>query len=262
MELSLRNNTLKSKLLKREVTIGSWITIPDEIVAEIMAKKFDWLVIDLEHSAIDLSEAQKLVRIVDLCGSAPLIRVSENDAALIKRAMDTGACGIVVPMVNSKQEAQKAVEAVRYPPAGRRGVGLARAQGYGSAFESYREWLNRESVVIVQIEHVDSVNHLKEILNVPGIDGFIVGPYDLSASLGRPGGFSHPLVQRSMRHVIRLARSMNSNAGIHVIPPDPKEVRMRIRQGYRFIGFSLDTLLLATACQNGIDRLKKARGRK
>ena len=118
--------SLKRKLRNHEVVIGSWITIGDEIVTEIMAKQpFDFLTVDMEHSAIDLSQAQKLIRVIDLSGTVPLVRVSENDPTLIKRVMDAGASGVIVPMVNTRQDAMKAVEAVKYPPEGKRGVGLA-----------------------------------------------------------------------------------------------------------------------------------------
>src|SRR3989338_2009418 len=152
---------LKEKLKNKNLTIGSWITIGHPSIAEIMVKAgFDWLAVDMEHSAITLEQAQTLIQVIELGGCVPLVRVEENNPTLIKRVMDTGAYGIIVPMVNNKSDAVKAVEAVRYPPLGKRGVGLARAQGYGISFEKYKKWLNTESVVIVQIEHIDAVRNL------------------------------------------------------------------------------------------------------
>lgn len=255
----MRSNTLKKKLQKKQVTIGSWITIGNEIVAEIMAKAgFEWLVVDMEHSAIDLPQAQKLVRVIDLCGCIPLIRVGENNNRLIKRAMDTGAYGVIVPMVNSREDAQKAVGAVHYPPLGKRGVGLARAQGYGISFEDYKKWLRKESVIIVQVEHVESVRNLESILSVPGIDGFVVGPYDISGSIGQPGNFSHPLVKKNLRNIMSTSKVMKANAGIHVIEPDPQEVTARIKEGYKIIAFSLDSLILSRFCQDQLKKIKRS----
>jgi 2-dehydro-3-deoxyglucarate aldolase len=175
------NDSLKKKLRKNVVTVGSWITIGHAAIAEIMAKiGFDWLVIDMEHSAITLHEAQQLIQVIDLCGVTPLVRVGENNPYLIKRVMDAGSYGVMVPMVNTKEDAIKAVNAVKYPPVGTRGVGLARAQGYGMDFERYNNRLNRDSVVIVQIEHIKAVENLDDILSVDGVDAFFVGPYDLS----------------------------------------------------------------------------------
>ena len=199
--VSKENNNLKQKLKNSEATIGSWITLAHPAIAEIMAKAgFDWLVVDLEHSVITIREAEELIRVIDLCNVVPLVRVSSNDPIQIKRVMDAGAHGVVIPMINSPEEAEKAVAAVRYPPRGIRGVGLARAQGYGINFNDYTEWVNKESVVIVQIEHIDAINNLGKILSTDGVDGFIVGPYDLSASLGFPGQFDHTLMINAMIH--------------------------------------------------------------
>ena len=256
----MTGSSLKKKLNRRALTIGSWITIGNEIIAELMAKMaFDWLTIDMEHSAIDLSEAQKLIRIIQLCGCVPLVRVPENDATVIKRVMDAGAHGVIVPMVNSKEDAQKAVEAVKYPSQGKRGVGLARAQGYGMGFGAYKDWVNKESVVIVQVEHVRAVKHLRSILGVKGVDGFIVGPYDLSASMGYPGEFLRPAVRTCLEEIIRVAKALRTTAGIHVIPPDHREVKARIEEGYRLIAFSLDTLFLANACQTSLTAISTRR---
>lgn len=136
--------SLKTKFVRREITIGSWITIGHQAVAEIMAGAgFDWLTVDMEHSAITLDIAQQLIQTIDLCGCIPLVRVGENNANLIKRVMDAGAYGVIIPMVNTKEDAERAVDAVKYPPIGKRGVGLARAQKYGLGFEEYKKWLEK-----------------------------------------------------------------------------------------------------------------------
>ncbi len=139
--------SLKKKLINGQLTIGSWITVGNTSVAEIMSQAgFDWLVVDIEHSAISLHQVQNLVQVIELAGIAPLVRVSENYHSVIKRIMDMGGHGVIVPMVNTPEEAWKAVQAVKYPPLGTRGVGLSRAQGYGMKFEEYRKWVNEESI--------------------------------------------------------------------------------------------------------------------
>ena len=120
--------------------------------------------------------------------------------------MDAGAHGVIVPMVNSRDDAEKAVSAVKYPPFGTRGVGLARAQGYGMDFETYKAWVEKESIVIAQIEHIDAVNNIDEIISTEGLDGFIVGPYDLSGSLGIPGQFDNELVIDALETVKNAAK--------------------------------------------------------
>ncbi len=153
--------TLRKKINSKKLTLGSWITLGHPAIAEIMANAgFDWLVVDLEHSVIDLEMASDLIRTIDLCGTAPLVRLTSNDQNQIKRVMDAGAHGIIVPMVNTPAEAVMAVAATRYSPVGSRGVGLARAQGYGANFQDYLKWQSEGPVVIVQIEHKGAVDQL------------------------------------------------------------------------------------------------------
>jgi 2-keto-3-deoxy-L-rhamnonate aldolase RhmA len=243
-------NALKTKLQNNQLTIGSWITLGSTNIAEIMAKAgFEWLTVDMEHSVITIDAAQKLIQVIDGCGVVPLVRVGENNPNLIKRVMDAGAYGVIVPMVNTRDQAEAAVKAVKYPPIGTRGVGLARAQGYGFDFDEYAATVNDESVVIVQVEHIDSVNNLEDILSVKGVDGCIIGPYDLSGSLGMPGNFSHPDVLAALERVESVCKKMNVPLGMHVIEPDYRLVINSVKKGYVFIAFSLDSLFLGTSCR-------------
>ena len=142
---------MSKKRLLSHLTIGSWILIGLPAVAEIMASAgFDWLAVDLEHSAITLREAEDLIRIIDIKGVIPFVRLSSNNPEQIKRVMDMGAHGVIVPMVKTPNEAQRAVKAVKYPPVGERSIGLARAQGYGAKFEHYFDWQAENTYVIVQ----------------------------------------------------------------------------------------------------------------
>lgn len=248
---------LKKRLKKKELTIGSWLQIGSPIVAEIMAQAgFDWLVVDMEHSAIGIDKAQSLIQIIELAGCVPLVRLSSNDPVLIRRVMDAGSHGIIVPNVNSADDAVEAVKAIKYPPNGTRGVGLFRAQGYGFNFEEYKKWQAAESVVIVQIEHIEGVNNLEAILNTDGVDGFIIGPYDLSASLGIPGEFEHPDFKAALHTVHRVSEEANVLMGIHVVMPDVAAAMERINEGYRFIAYSIDTLFLGQSCRDGLKQIR------
>lgn len=249
---------LKKRLKQNEITIGSWITIGSTIVAEIMARAgFDWLVVDMEHSAITLAEAQDLIRVIELSGVTPLVRVGHNQPNLIKRVMDTGAHGVIVPMINTKEEAEQAVGSVKYPPLGFRGVGLARAQKYGDDFEGYRLWNQEESLIIVQIEHIKAVENLEDILSVAGVDGFIIGPYDLSGSLGVPGQFDHKEVIQALKQVKKIAVKKEVISGYHVISPDPKALNDKKEEGYKFIAFSLDIQFLARSTTQALAKFKQ-----
>jgi len=242
----------------KQLALGSWITLAHPAVAEIMANAgFDWLAVDLEHSVITIREAEELIRIIDLCGVIPLVRLTSNNPDLIKRVMDAGSHGVIVPMINSAEDAMKAVESVKYPPLGRRGVGLARAQKYGADFDSYKEWQKDSPVIIAQIEHIDAVENFRSIISVDGIDGFIIGPYDLSSSMGIPGEFEHPEFLEVMHKIHATAAEVNAVGGIHVIEPDEQQLQDRISQGYRFIAYSLDIRMLDSLCRSAVNKVNR-----
>lgn len=248
--------TLKKKLRDRKLSIGSWITIGDNAIAEIMSRAgFDWLAVDMEHSALTVAQCQELIRVIDLCQVAALVRVGANDPLLIKRAMDAGAHGVIVPMVGSREDAERAVKAVKYPPEGSRGVGLSRAQGYGTSFNKYKQWLETESVVVAQIEHINGVNNLDEIMEVEGVDAIMVGPYDLSGSLGIPGNFEDRRMLQALEKIQKLAFKKRISLGYHVISSDPKLVEKKIEEGYTFIAFGVDFLFLGDNCRLGLEVL-------
>ena len=247
----------KSKITDR-LTIGSWIQIGHPAVVDIMATAgFDWLTVDLEHSAITIQEAEELIRIIELKGVVPLVRLSSNNAEQIKRVMDSGAHGIIVPMVNSTEDARKAISAAKYPPVGTRSFGLARAQGYGTKFSEYLNWEKESAIVVVQIEHIDAVNNLESIFSVPGLDGYFVGPYDLSGSLGIPGEFEHPEYIQTMAEIKRIADKKKIPGGLHLVEPDPDKLVQSINEGHRFIAYGMDTRILDTGCRLGLNSIKK-----
>ncbi len=241
------------------MTLGSWITLNHISIVEIMADAgFDWLCVDMEHSVIDYYGAEKLIATIEAKGCVPYVRVGANDPLIIKRVLDAGAKGIIVPMINSKIDAEKAVNAVKYPPLGNRGVGLARAQGYGFNFEEYVDTINNETRVIVQIEHIDAINNLEDIITVDGIDGTIIGPYDLSGSMGKPGKYEDSDVVDVLRKYEEVSKKMDKPMGYHIIKPNHKLVLEKIKNGYTFIAFSLDILFLGTICREEMNFLRSS----
>jgi 2-keto-3-deoxy-L-rhamnonate aldolase RhmA len=244
--------------VKSKVQLGSWITLNNPSIAEIMSDAgFDWLCIDLEHSVTDYFEAQQLIAAIQSKGIKAFVRVGENNTRIIKRVLDAGADGIIVPSVNSAAEAKKAVQAVYYPPFGKRGVGLARAQGYGFQFDEYREGKAKEIILIAQIEHVKAIDELDEIIQTEGIHGTFIGPYDLSGSLGKPGQYDDDDVKDALLQYDRIASKYNKLIGFHVVPPDYKLVEEKILKGYNFIAFSFDAFFLGNAIREQLNFLKK-----
>lgn len=246
----------KEKLASGKFTLGSWITIGHPAIAEIFARAgYEWVVVDLEHTTIAIDTAGEMIRTIDLCGSSPLVRLTSIDPNQIKRMLDAGAHGIVVPNVNSAEEAARAVAATRYAPLGTRGVGLARAQGYGARFREYFEWQKSGPVVIVQIEHRDALRRLDEILTVPGVDGFIIGPYDLSCSMGIPGEFERAEFMDAMTTIRATAKRVRCPAGMHIVEPDLARFTQTVRDGYDFVAYSADLRILDVGARLGIATL-------
>jgi len=173
--------------------------------------------------------------------------------------MDAGAQGIVVPMVKNTKDAMCAVAATRYPPQGNRGVGLARAQKYGASFKEYLDWqsdIYSGPVVVVQIEHIDAVQKIDEIFSVSGIDAYMIGPYDLSGSLNKPGKFDDPEVKKAIETIIQAGKKYNIPAGFHSVSSNPNEAFDRQEQGFIFLAFSTDAILLADSSILAMKQIK------
>jgi 2-dehydro-3-deoxyglucarate aldolase len=204
----------RTRLKQKEVLLGTILTLPSPDLAEVLALTgLDWLFIDMEHSTLDAAAAQAVLQAV--AGRLDcLIRVPLNDEVWIKKALDTGAAGIIVPQVNTVEEAELVVRYSRYPPQGARSVGLARAHGYGADLQGYLSRANHEVVVVVQAEHILAVQNIAAIVQVEGIDAILVGPYDLSNSMGLVGQVEHPEVQAAIARVRQVCQASSMPLGI------------------------------------------------
>ena len=251
-------NNLKKKIKNGELLLGGWITLYHPAIAEIFSNaNFDWIAVDLEHSVITMSEAEELIRIIELKGVSPLVRLSSIDADQIKRIMDAGAHGIIIPMIKSVNDIDDVNRCLLYPPRGIRGVGLARAQQYGANFDEYINNFNDEVVIIPQIEHIDSVSNIETILSHESVDAFLLGPYDLTASMGIPGQFENKDYVEAINLVMSTAERLGKSGGIHIIEPDPIELKNRINGGFKFIAFSLDIRILDSVLNKSLSEIIK-----
>jgi len=227
-------------------SIGTWLSLPNESVAEIFSKAgYDWVVIDLEHSSININQAEQLIRVIDLAGSKPFVRLSGHSSSQIKRVLDAGAKGILAPMVETKAQIDSIISACHYPPSGNRGMGLARAQGYGEA-NAKSEYIltNSKNIEIyAQIESVAGIANLDSILSQE-IDGYFIGPYDLSASLGNPGVFDSDAFINAEEEILRASKQHQVKAGYHLVEPNPEQIPLLVNKGYDMIAFSVDIRML------------------
>lgn len=247
-------DSFKRKLMHHDLLIGTILSLPSPEIAEIFySAGFDWLFIDLEHSALSIRDAQVILQVAE--PRIPcIIRVPSNDEVWIKKALDIGSSGIIIPNVREAKEAEHAVRLCKYPPEGIRSVGIARAQGYGDKFEEYISSANDEIAVIIQIEHIDAVDNIEDLITVHGIDGIFIGPYDLSASIGKLGILTDTHVQNAISQIKQCAEQANVPLGI--FGATAEAVKPYIKRGYTLIAIGIDTHILGDAAKNIISLIE------
>jgi 4-hydroxy-2-oxoheptanedioate aldolase len=254
----LKKNNLKEVLKEGKNVFGPFMKFTDPAAVEIMGfAGFDFVIIDAEHGPISMQSAQNMIRAAETANITPVIRVANNDEALILRALDIGAQGIEIPQINSKPQAIKAVRSVKYAPQGERGVcRYVRAANYSSMdkFEYFKS-ANNETMIIAHIEGVEGINNLDEILSVPGIDVIFIGPYDLSQSLGIPGEVNNPLVTEKMKEVVSKCRENKVTVG--TFADDVETAKSWVSLGVQYMSFSVDVGILYEASKQIVEKLKK-----
>jgi 2-dehydro-3-deoxyglucarate aldolase len=246
--------SFRTRLKSKEPLLGTLLTLPSPDLAEVLAlTELDWLFVDLEHSTMDAGAAQAILQAV--AGRMDcLLRVPLNDEVWIKKALDTGATGIIVPQVNTVAEAERVVRFSRYPPLGARSVGLARAQAYGADLQGYLSRANAEVVVVIQAEHILAVQNIEALVAVEGIDAILVGPYDLSNSMGLVGQVEHPDVQAAIEHIRQVCQRRGLPLGIFTASTE--RAAELIAQSYSLLAISTDALLVSQSVKEIIQKLR------
>ena len=246
--------SFRTRLTRGDLLVGTLVSLPAPEVAEILAEAgLDWLFIDMEHSQLDPPAAQLILQAVDQRIDC-VLRVALNDEIWLKKALDTGASGVMIPQVNSAEDARRAVRFCKYPPQGGRSVGLWRAQGYGARLAQYLAEANRQTAVIIQAEHIQAVNNIEAIIAVEGVDAVLVGPYDLSASMDHMGQVEHPDVQAAIQHVRRACQTRGMPLGIFATTAE--RAKAYIQEGYRLVAAGGDTLMLGNAARDILGKLR------
>ncbi|HKK15818.1 MAG TPA: aldolase/citrate lyase family protein [Gammaproteobacteria bacterium] len=239
--MARKKNKFAEQLRRGDLLIGTLVSLPSAEITELLASSgFDWLFIDAEHGAFNPQQAQTMLQAAGECPC--VIRVPAADDIWIKKALDCGAAGIIVPQVHTADQARQIVNSAKYSPTGSRGVGIGRAHKYGIEFEDYLEKANRETAVIIQAESQAAVDNIDAIAKVKGIDAIFIGPYDLSASLGKTGQVTHKEVVRAINKVANACKSANVRAGIFGV--NAAAVKPYIKTGFTLITAGVDTLLL------------------
>jgi 4-hydroxy-2-oxoheptanedioate aldolase len=254
-----RYNRVKAKISKGEGAVGTFLMGAEAAYIEILGYAgFDFVIIDTEHAPNDISVVQDLIRAAEVSGLTAIVRVTKNDPSYIKRALDVGAGGILVPQVNTAAEAAAVIKAAKYAPKGERGLaGIVRAANYGfTPFPEYLEYADKQVLVITQVEHVDAVTNLDEILAVDGIDGIFIGPTDLSQSMGMAGQFNSPRLQSTIEQVIERGVASAKWAGIFCL--DEADAQHWQSKGAQMVCIGTDTMLFGRAARSVMKTMQSA----
>jgi len=255
-------DSIREALLRRRTAIGTWVQVGHPAIVEVFAAAgFDWICVDCEHTDIDVAGFTALARAGYGRGVAILARVKDNDTLAIRQVLDMGAHGVIVPLVNSADEAERAVQAAKYPPRGVRGFCFSRMNDWGKGFEDYIATANDRIAVVVMIESRQGVENIDSILATGGVDGVFVGPYDMSGSYGMPGKTDDPVIRDACRKVADACRAAGKSAGMHVVLPSPEAMEQAVADGFTFIAVGVDTVFLAGAARDALKAARLAAGR-
>ena len=248
------SSNLRKRLKDGELVLGTILSLNSPDVAEILSGLgFDWIFIDAEHSTLDPHHLQAIFQAVG--DSVPcVVRLPALDEIVVKKTLDAGAAGLIVPQVNNAEQVAQLIKWGRYHPAGSRGLGFGRAQGYGLKVGEYLETANESVLLSVQAESAEAVKNIEAIVQVEGLDAVLIGPYDLSASMGLPGQVDHPDVKAAIQHVADVCQEAGMPTGIFGLTAEA--VQPYIDKGFKFIVVGADTFLLGTAARQLLDQLR------
>jgi 2-dehydro-3-deoxyglucarate aldolase len=243
---------IRDNLRTGQPSIGSWIQIPHASIAEIMGQSgYDWVAVDMEHGAISVQQLPDIFRALELGNTLPLVRLLQGEPKECKQALDAGAGGVIVPMVESAEQVEEIKQAICWPPSGNRGVGFSRANLFGKYFDIYVEEA-QQPFLAVMIENMKAVANLDGILSVNGLDAILIGPYDLSASMGLTGQFDNPKFNQVVKEIIEKCNKYKIPCGDHLVEPSLPALKQRVKNGYRFIAYSIDSVFINNSAQRPI----------
>lgn len=255
----MRHNRVKQVLQQGQVVLGSEVSgLHSPETPRVFAESgLDFAFIDMEHTAMGLETVAMLVHAARQAGIVPIVRVPQAEYAWVARVLDNGALGIIVPRVNTPEEARQIVSWTRYPPRGVRGFACTRAQSEGEPISArdYIDWVDAQTLVVIQIERQEAVDNLEEMLSIPGIDVACMGLMDLSVDLGVPGEIDHPRMRAAVQRVVEVAQRNGIASGI--ITPDLRAIDEWVRRGMRFVSYATDVLLLKDAASRASQRLRE-----
>ncbi|MDR3320166.1 MAG: 2,4-dihydroxyhept-2-ene-1,7-dioic acid aldolase [Desulfovibrio sp.] len=247
---------IRAMLAEDKATVGTWLQLPSSDVAELLARAgYDWVAADMEHASFSRASLPDIFRAVENGGAVPFARLPEVSKTAVKSVLEAGAQGLIFPMIESREQLDLAIDLATYPgqddwrSAGERagdyrGVGYCRANAFGKDFDAYLDGMAPHIFFVAQIEHIRAVRNLDAILSHPRLDAIMVGPYDLSSSMGLTGRFDHPDFRAATAAIQAACERHNIRMGLHIVRPDTRELDRQIKNGARFIAYGIDAVFL------------------
>jgi len=247
---------IRKKLSTNKQSIGSWIQLPNSSLAEIIGQMgFEWVAVDMEHGAISVSQLPDIFRALELGNTLPFARLAQGEEKDCKQALDAGAAGLIIPMVDNADKLKKIINFCKWPPSGQRGVAFSRANVFGHKFDSYKIEA-QAPIIVAMIEDIVAVENLESILSVKGLDAILIGPYDLSASMGIVGKFSDPKFKKITQLILKQSKKYKVSSGIHIVEPTRLDINNIKKQGYQFIACAMDTIMIRNSSKNFLSFFK------
>lgn len=249
------NEAFLHRLRNNDLLLGTIVTLPSPEMAELLSQAgFDWLFIDMEHTSLGVKDVQRILQAVGKEFPC-LVRVPTMDEAWIKKVLESGPAGIIIPHVNTPEEVEKILRWSKYPPEGTRSIGISRAQDYGLNLQEYMEKANEMIAVVPQVEHIEAVKNLESFVKIPGLSAIFVGPYDLSGSVGKLGKVKDPEVHGMIQNVQTICSKTGIVTGIFGV--DAEEVNPYIKIGYSLVAVGMDTSHVSKSVQQTLHALRK-----
>lgn len=237
------------------ILYGNWMQIGNSDISEILDNiGYDFIVIDMEHTNINLLELTNIFKTIK--NSDKYVRISENNNIIIRQVLDLGADGIIVPLINNRIEAEKVIKSALYPPDGNRGFAYCRANNYGENFTNYVKNANNNIKIIIMIESKEAINNLEDILKLDKIYGILIGLYDLSGSYNIPGDINNIIIKNACIKISKICKKYNKKLGIHIVNPTKENVNESINNGYNMIVLGMDNVYLRESCKNKLLEIK------
>ena len=237
-------NKISSKLKKNSLTVGTWMQTSDPNTGLILSKnKFDWVAVDMEHGNIPSSSLPIIFRSILLGGSLPMARLCNHEKSTICKTLDDGAFGLILPNIEEYKQIKLIIDHASYPPYGTRGSGFSAANNFGSDFENYFKFF-KKPIIIAMIETKKAVENLEKIIECKGLDGILIGPYDLSASLKSIGNFKSKIFLKNKEKILKICKRKKISVGMHQVAPNIKDFKKLKKEGYNFIPYGMDTTFL------------------